>query len=233
MSMSMQIVVSASLTVLAYVASLKLHARYPSSITAPAITASVGIALILAATGIGYAAYRRGAEPLVELLTPATAALAIPLYKHRRVIAARALPALAGLVLGTLATLTAAIVLAVGCELSPTLIRSIGIKSVTTPIAVELAPLVGGDPALTVTLVVATGLLGAMFGPWLLNRIGVQDPVARGLAFGAVSQGFGTARAAAEGEIQGAVAGVAMGVAAIAMAMVAPVLIPRLVQLLM
>jgi putative effector of murein hydrolase len=112
-------------------------------------------------------------------------------------------------------------------------VRSIGVKSVTAPIAVELAPLIGGDPALTVVLVVATGILGAMLGPWLLDRAGVRDPVARGLAFGTVAIGIGTAQAAMEGEIQGAVAGVAMGVAAVAMAMVAPALIPCLLQLLM
>ena len=232
MSTQMQIVISVALTVLAYAASRRLHARYPSPLTAPAVVASVGIVMILGVCGMQYASYRRGAEPLVALLGPATAALAIPLYKHRRVIVAYALPALAGLACGAVATLTAAVTLAVGCGLSPILVRSIGIKSVTTPIAVELAPLVGGDPALTVPLVVATGLLGAMLGPWLLSRVGVHDPVARGLAFGTVSQGFGTARAAAEGEIQGAVAGVAMGVAAVLVSFVAPTLIPVLLRVL-
>lgn len=232
MSTQIQIVASVALTVLAYAASRPLHARYSSPLTAPAVVASVGIALTLALCGVDYASYRRGAEPLVALLSPATAALAIPLYKHRRVLVAYTLPALAGLACGAIATLTAAVTLAVGCGLSPVLVRSFGIKSVTTPIAVELAPLVGGDPALAVPLVVATGLLGAMFGPWLLNRIGVHDPVARGLSLGTISQGFGTARAAAEGEIQGAVAGVAMGVAAVLVSFAAPTLIPMLLRVL-
>ena len=120
----------------------------------------------------------------------------------------------------------------VSLGLAPTLVRSIGIKSVTAPIAVELATLTGGDPALTAAMAVATGILGAMFGSWMLDRAGVRDPVARGLAFGTVATGIGTAQAAVEGEIQGAVAGVAMGTAAIAVSIVAPVLIPRLCQLL-
>jgi putative effector of murein hydrolase len=170
---------------------------------------------------------------MVALLGPATAALAVPLYKHRQIVMVHFWPAITGLVCGAMATLFAAVILAVSMGLPSIVVRSIGVKSVTAPIAVELAPLIGGDPALTVVLVVATGILGAMLGPWLLDRAGVRDPVARGLAFGTVAIGIGTAQAAMEGEIQGAVAGVAMGVAAVAMAMVAPALIPRLLQLLM
>jgi len=69
-----------------------------------------------------------------------------------------------------------------------------------------------------------------MIAPWLLDRVGVRDPVAGGLALGTVAVGMRSAQAAMEGEIQGAVAGVAIGVSAVAMAMVAPVLIPRLLQ---
>ena len=92
--------------------------------------------------------------------------------------------------------------------LAPTLVRSIGIKSVTAPIAVELAPLTGGDPALTAAVAVATGILGRDVGSWMLDRARVHDPVARGLAYGTVATGIGTAQAAMEGDIQGAVAGV-------------------------
>ena len=225
-------IASVTLTVLAYLACRTLHARFPCALFAPAIMASLGIALILATCGIDYATYCRGTESLVALLGPATAALAIPLYKHRRLILAYWLPAITGLICGSMTTLVAAVALAEIGELTPVLIRSFGIKSVTTPIAMELAPLVGGDPVLTVTLVVATGLLGATLGPWLLNRLGVKDPVARGLAFGTIAQGFGTAQAAAEGEIEGAVAGVAMGAAAVLVSFAAPLVIPVLLRVL-
>ena len=225
-------VASVALTLLAYHASRGVNARFPSPLTSPVFLAVVGIMIVLAVPGIDYVPYRQGAEPLIALLGPATAALAIPLYKHREIVIAYFLPAVTGLVCGALATLSAAVALGVALGLAPIAVRSIGIKSVTAPIAVELAPLIGGDPALTVALVVATGILGAMLGPWMLDRAGVRDPVARGLALGTVATGIGTAQAAMEGEIQGAVAGVAMGAAAIAVSMVAPVFIPGLLQLL-
>jgi putative effector of murein hydrolase len=226
------IVVSVALTLLAYRASSTVHARFRSPLTSPILLAVTGIMMVLAVSGVDYAPYRRGSEPLIALLGPATAALAVPLYKHRAIVTAYALPAIAGLVCGALSTLFAAVVLATAMGLGPTVIRSIGIKSVTAPIAVELAPFIDGDPALSVALVVATGILGAMLGPWFLDRAGVRDPVARGLAFGVVATGIGTAQAAAEGEIQGAVAGVAMGAAAVGVSMAAPLLLPSLLQLL-
>ena len=225
-------VASVALTLLAFQASRGVHARFPSPLTNPVFLAVVGIMILLAVPGIDYVPYRVGAEPLVALLGPATAALAVPLYKHREIVVAYMLPAITGLVSGAVATLCAAVALGVALGLAPILVRSIGIKSVTAPIAVELAVLTGGDPAMTVAMVVATGILGAMFGPWMLNRAGVRDPVARGLALGTIATGIGTAQAAMEGEIQGAVAGIAMGAAAIAISLVAPMLIPQLLQLL-
>lgn len=226
-------VASVAVTLFAYWTSRRVNTRFPSPLTNPVFLAAAGVMFVLAIPGLDYDSYRRGADPLVALLGPATAALAVPLYKHRRIVLVYFWPAITALACGALATLFAAVILAVSMGLPSIVVRSIGIKSVTSPIAVELAPLIGGDPALTVVFVVATGILGAMLGPWLLDRAGVRDPVARGLAFGTVAMGIGTAQAAMEGEIQGAVAGVAMGVAAVAMATVAPLLIPRLLQWLM
>lgn len=226
------IIASVALTLLAYHASRGINARFPSPVTSPVFLAVVGVMVVLSIAGLDYAPYRVGAEPLIALLGPATAALAVPLYKHRKLIIGYFVPAISGLLCGALATLCAALVLAVALGLAPIVVQSIGIKSVTAPIAVELAPLIGGDPALTVALVVATGILGAMLGPWVLDRAGVHNPMARGLALGTVATGIGTAQAALEGEVQGAVAGVAMGAAAVAVSMLAPVLVPRLLQLL-
>jgi putative effector of murein hydrolase len=225
-------IASVALTMLAYQASRGVHARFPSSLTNPVFLAVAGIMSLLAVSGVDYVPYRLGAQPLVALLGPATAALAVPLYRHRAIVVACFLPAITGLVCGAVATMFAAVALAVALGLAPILVRSIAIKSVTAPSAAELAAFVGGDPALTVAMVVGTGILGAMFGPWMLDRAGVRDPIARGLAFGTVATGIGTAQAAMEGEIQGAVAGVAMGAAAVVVSVVAPLLVPRLLQLL-
>jgi putative effector of murein hydrolase len=107
--------------------------------------------------------------------------------------------------------------------------RDLIIKSVTAPIAIELATIIDANPTLTTVFVIATGMIGAMFGPWLMNIAGISDPLARGLALGTTSHGQGTAQAVIEGELQGAAAGIAMGLAAVFTSCLAPVLVPFLI----
>jgi putative effector of murein hydrolase len=161
------------------------------------------------------------------LLGPATVSLAVPLYKSRRTLLTNTLPALAGLVVGSLATLATAVVVARLLGLPDVIRASISIKSVTAPIAIELAP-IHGSPTLTAAFVIATGMIGAMFGPALMTVIGIHNPLARGLALGTISHGQGTAQAVLEGELQGAAAGIAMGCAAVFTSVVAPFLVPIL-----
>ena len=106
------------------------------------------------------------------------------------------------------------------------LASSIAIKSTTVPIAVEVAKIVHGNPTLTAAFVVITGMIGASFGPWLMDRLAITNPLSRGLALGTISHGQGTAQAATESEFSGAIAGVAMGLGAICTSLAAPWIIP-------
>ena len=67
-------------------------------------------------------------------------------------------------------------------------------------------------------------MTGAAFGPALLDRLGVADPMARGLAMGTASHGQGTARILQESEEAGAVSSIAMGLTALIMAVVMPLI---------
>ena len=113
--------------------------------------------------------------------------------------------------------------------LTPEIIASLAPKSATIPIAVESARIEGGNPALAVAFVVATGTFGSVLGLELLNRFRISNPVARGLAMGTVSHGQGTAMAFTEGEQQGAMAGVAMALAGVLTALVVPVVLTMMV----
>ena len=218
-------------TVVAYAMTRRLHARNPSPWLAPVLLAPAALLLLVHLAGVPTATYRAAAQPLVSLLGPATAALAIPLYRHRTTLRAHALPAAIGIVLGASTTMIVAVLLAIGFGLPEVVVHSIGIKSITAPVAAELAPLLGGDPSLAVASAVMTGTLGAVFGPALMSRIGITHPVARGLALGTVSHGIGTAQAITEGEVQGAASSVAMAIAAMVGSFAAPILVPWLARL--
>ena len=67
-------------------------------------------------------------------------------------------------------------------------------------------------------------MIGAAFGPALLNRLGVEANLHRGLAMRTASHGQGTARILQESEEAGAFYALAMGLKALAMALLLPVL---------
>jgi putative effector of murein hydrolase len=123
-----------------------------------------------------------------------------------------------------------AALIARACGLASVLSTSIALKSATVPIAVEIAKIVHGDPALVAVFAVSTGMMGAAIGPWFLDRLRVTDPVARGVAFGTISHGIGTAQAAAESEVSGAIAGAAIGIAGVMTALLAPEILPLLTR---
>ena len=65
-------------------------------------------------------------------------------------------------------------------------------------VLLAIAGLLGADASLAVSMVVVTGLVGANFGAAILDAVGVDDPVARGLGIGAAAHGLGTAAFADE-----------------------------------
>jgi putative effector of murein hydrolase len=174
--------------------------------------------------------YRPAKDVIVSLLGPATVALAVPLYKNRQTLLGNLFSASLGLALGSLSTLVIAALVARLFDLPQVIRASVSIKSVTAPVAIELAPMVNGDSTLAAAFVIATGIIGAMLGPWLMDKTGIRAPLARGLALGTISHGQGTAQAVIEGEVQGAAAGVAMVLAAILASFVAPILVPILLR---
>jgi putative effector of murein hydrolase len=217
-----------AVTTAAYALSRKLSRRWPSPFTSPVFFTTLATVLVLGASRVEFADYQEAQKILTFLLGPATVALALPLYRNRRLLIANLVPALAGLVAGAVGTLLTAVALAKAMGFSHSIVRSISIKSVTAPVAVELARIIQGDPALTVAFVIVTGMIGVMLGPWLLDRTGVRSPFARGLALGTISHGQGTAQAALESELSGAIASIALGVAAVFVSMIAPRLLPYL-----
>ncbi|MHA6264132.1 LrgB family protein [Arenibacterium sp. CAU 1754] len=190
----------------------------------PVLGAVILVVAVLLVTKTDYATYFEGAQFVHFLLGPATVSLAVPLYRQWHRVRNSAFAIGASLLTGSLcAILTAAgtVWLAGGSE---TLIASIAPKSVTAPVAMAIAEQLGGLPSLTAVLVIVSGIFGAMFGPILLNLIGVKDWGARGLAIGTASHGIGTARALQVNETAGAFSGLAMGLNALATALLLPLI---------
>lgn len=214
------------LTVGAYLATRAIFIRYKYPLLNPVFLSTLVIIGALKAGHFTLSDYQPAKEVMTFLLGPATVALALPLYHNRAVLKKSALPVLTGVLSGSLATMAAVLLSGRVLGLGKNVLLSIGPKSVTVPIAVEISRIAGGEPALTAAFVVATGMIGSILGPMILSALGVKSPVARGLALGTVSHGQGTAVALMEGETAGAMGGVAMALAAIFTALVAPYYLP-------
>jgi predicted murein hydrolase (TIGR00659 family) len=190
------------------------------------MTLIVGILLLC---GIDYDEYRISAQWLTLLLGPATVALAVPLYLNLRRIRELFGPiVITLLVAGVFATaLGMALAWLFGADRM--ILMTLAPKSVTSPIAMLVAEQIGGVVALAAVFVMITGVLGAILGPELLRRFGVQHPAARGIALGLTAHAVGTAQALQESEECGAFAALAMSL----MGVMTAVLLPLVVALLL
>ncbi|HEX9812209.1 MAG TPA: LrgB family protein [Burkholderiales bacterium] len=191
----------------------------------PVLLAIAALVALLTVTGTPYQTYFEGAQFVHFLLGPATVALAVPLYFNFSKLRRLWLPLLGGLIAGSLTAALSAIGVAWSFGASAQTLISLAPKSVTAPVAMGIAEKLGGLPSLTAILVVSTGILGAVLGPWTLNRLRVRDEAIRGFAIGVASHGIGTARAFQESEQAGAFSGLAMGLNILATSLILPLLV--------
>jgi predicted murein hydrolase (TIGR00659 family) len=182
------------LTLGVWALALRLRAWRAHPLTQPVFVAVLLLLGILVVTGIDYSTYNQGGRWLSLLLEPTVVAFALPLYSERARIRAYLLPIGAGVAAGCVAGIASAVAIARFFGGDGTVQRSLAPKSVTSPIANGIAEHIGGQPSLTVGLVIATGILGAMCGPDLLRRLGFKQRWLVGLATGITSHGIGTER---------------------------------------
>jgi predicted murein hydrolase (TIGR00659 family) len=214
-----------ALTVSTYAAGEALYrrlGRHP--LLHPVLTSVIALAAIVLASGTPYPRYFEGAQFVHFLLGPAIVALAVPLHRELHREQAVAIPLTAALLAGSVTAVVTAVVTARLAGASRETLLSLAPKSATAPVAMGIAEKLGGLPSLAASLVLLTGVLGAVIGPGLLRRLRVSDPTATGFALGVASHGLGTARAFELGETAGAFSGLGMGLNALATSLLVPVL---------
>jgi predicted murein hydrolase (TIGR00659 family) len=190
----------------------------------PVLIAVVIIVAVLVIGDIPYAEYFDGAQIIHFLLGPATVALAIPLYRQFDRVRASALAISVSLLCGCLTAILSALAIGAALGASRETLISLAAKSITSPVAMGVAEQLGGLPSLTAVLVISTGIIGAMFGPMVLNAMGIRDWATHGFPLGTAAGGIGTARAIQVNETAGAFAGLAMGLNALATAILLPII---------
>lgn len=200
------------LSIAAYLIGLWVHRHSgrKSYVHPVAVGSLIVVALLL---WLGTAATEQYLEHntiLLELLVVAVVAFSVPLVDNMRTV----LRELDRLVLAVtlIALLIAASTVALGyvAQLDAPIISAMGLRSVTTPIAIVIAEKNAISVDLTMFTVFVAGLFGVLTAERLLAWIRITDERMVGLVLGITSHAFGIARAIEISSIAAAYATVGM-----------------------
>jgi predicted murein hydrolase (TIGR00659 family) len=167
----------------------------------------ISIALVIVFLGvfrIDYKAYNSSAQYLSYLLTPATVALAIPLYRQMELLKKNFKAIIISILAGVMSSLGSILLLSMVFGLSHEQYVTLLPKSITTAIGMGVSEELGGLVTISVAVIIVTGVLGNIILEGVCKLARIKNPISRGLAAGTAAHAIGTARAMQMGEIEGA-----------------------------
>ncbi len=213
----------AVLTVGCYCLFFLLQKRVRDAWCNPLLLSCILIGAFLLTGQISYAEYTRTSSFLSWLLLPATVSLAIPLYEQWELLRKNLAAILCGIAAGVCTSLICTLVLTKFFHLDAQIAVSILPKSVTTAIGADVSRELGGIPALTIVLIILTGIVGNMMAPTLSRWFRLRSAIARGIAIGSASHAIGTAKALEMGEVEGAMSSLSIAVSGVLTAFLCPI----------
>ncbi|GGA79084.1 LrgB family protein [Ornithinibacillus halotolerans] len=211
--------------VIAYLIGRWLNNKFPSPFTIPILIATVVLVSILLLFGITYETFMIGGKWVNELLGPSVVALAYPLYLQRKLLKKYFLPIFSGVFIGALIGVVSGLLLAKWMNVDEFIVYSLVPKSVTTPVAMNIAESLGGVPPLAAVFVMIAGIGGAVLGPIVFRIFRIHKSVAKGVGLGSASHAIGTSTAMEHSQQAGAVSTVAMVLSAIIVSILTPILV--------
>ncbi|KAI9009610.1 LrgB-like family-domain-containing protein [Gaertneriomyces semiglobifer] len=137
-------------------------------------------------------------DVLYSLLDAAVATLGVRMYTSRGVLKSHAITIITTVITMAPASIFFHAALASALDMDPTNALAVTIRFVTTPLALQIfsSTLTEANVSLGVILVLVSGVIGDISGPWLLQRlfrVKKDDVVTIGLAVGITSHAVGTA----------------------------------------
>jgi putative effector of murein hydrolase len=190
----------------------------------PIVVGAILIGAIAAVSQTDLLDYQLYTSPINWMLGPVTVALAIPLYQQIKLIHAAGSKGMLVIVVGGCVAPLIAICWLGLFDFSGPIELSVLTKSITTPLAMDTAKIIGGLPELAAAVVVITGILGVMFSQIVFKLTRCKDSRAQGLALGTISHAIGTARAHQLGAKSGAFSTMALCVNGIFTAIFLPII---------
>ena len=158
-----------TLCIVTYIAALSIRQRFNYAILNPMLMAAIMIIAVLEVFNIPFSSFIQGADFVSMFLAPATAALALTMYRQIDTIKKNWLPILVGSVVGAVSAVASVYILCKIFNLSEQITTSLLPKSITTAFATNLSQQLGGIVAITVAAVCVTGVTGAIMAPYFVR----------------------------------------------------------------
>ncbi|MDM5194757.1 LrgB family protein [Bacillus hominis] len=211
------------ITVVIYILATKLYKKFAFPFTLPVLTVTAIMICIFLTFGISHHEYKEnGGDFLSSFLSPAIVALAIPLFKERKILMKNLLSILIGVAIGIVALISVNVVIGKMLNIDKELILTTIPQLATMPIAVSLAEQIGGIPSMTASFVVVAGITGAIIGPTVLKLFRITSIIGKGVGMGCASHIIGVSRLVKEGEKEATIGSVTMIVTGILISIFVP-----------
>ena len=207
-----------------YEGGLLLKRKYKLAILNPLLITAIVLIAFLAVTHVEYETYNESAKYISYFLTPATVALAVPLYEQLKLLKENLAAVLCCLLAGVLTSLVSIFLLAKLFGLNHEQYVTLLPKSITTAIGMGVSEEAGGIVTMTIVSIIITGILGNIIADGWFKLIGIKEPIAKGLALGTSAHAIGTAKALELGEVEGAMSSLSIAVAGLMTVVSVPIM---------
>ena len=151
------------ISIITYEVGVLIKKKLKLAIFNPLLISIALIIVFLLIFHIDYNVYESGAQYLSYFLTPATVALAVPLYEQIEPLKKNWKAIVAGILSGALTSALGVLVVALLFQLDHKQYVTLLPKSITTAIGMGLSGELGGIVTITVAVIVVTGVIGNMF----------------------------------------------------------------------
>ncbi len=200
------------LTLLVFKVSEMVHIKCnKSAILNPVLITIILLVCFLIIFDIPYERYKNDTQILHFMLSPAIVVLAVPLYKNLAQVKSKILLILLAVFISGFGITCSAVLIGQVFDLPLSMIYALTTKSITAPIALEIANIYKTSVPLTIIGVFSTGLSGVILVPYILKVLKVKEEWIQGLILGITAHAFGIARALSISPLAAAFATMGMG----------------------
>ena len=147
-----------AISLVGYVIGVQLKKKFKLAVLNPLMISIIFVVGVVLLFKLDYPSYKKQAEILNYLLTPATIALAIPLYQQLSLLRKNLLAVICGIISGVFASMSSVLAMSVLFSLSHEDFVTLLPKSITTAIGMGVSEELGGIQTITVAVIIVTGV---------------------------------------------------------------------------